>query len=318
MPVAATNESAIIVFHQGALGDFLLTLSIIQSARRLSDSPRVITVASSAAARLAAGRSVVDDHYTPDAVGLHALFSDAGGVGPRLQSLLHLTAPKLILSFLSDTAHQIRRRLGEAVAGPVVSLDPRPKEGDGRHITAQWTDALRKQGLNVADPEPAHIRIDPDEQDAGPSGKRVIIHPGSGSRAKCWPLERFMAIADTWRDFSIHWMLGPAECERDPQHHARLRERTAQRSETLIVEDDLLHAARHLAGAALYVGNDSGMTHLAAALGTPTVAIFGPTDPRVWRPLGDHVHIISPSQPTDIIHVETEHVSSICIEQTTE
>jgi heptosyltransferase III len=275
-------------------------------------------VASSPAARLAAGRSVVDDHYTSDAVGLHALFSDAGGVGPRLQSLLHLTAPKLILSFLSDTAHEIHHRLVEAVAGRVASLDPRPKEGDGRHITARWTDALRKQGVNVADPEPAHIRIDQHEQDAAPSGKRVIIHPGSGGRAKCWPLERFMAVADTLRDFEIHWMLGLAECERDPQHHARLQERTAHRSETLIVEDDLLDAARHLAGAALHVGNDSGMTHLAAALGTPTVAIFGPTDPRIWRPLGDHVQIISPSQPTDIIHVETERVSSICIEQTTE
>ena len=47
----------------------------------------------------------------------------------------------------------------------------------------------------------------------------------------------------------------------------------------------------------LYVGNDSGMTHLAAAIRLPTVAIFGTTDPHMWRPLGDHVRIVSPAEP---------------------
>jgi ADP-heptose:LPS heptosyltransferase len=245
-------------------------------------------------------------------MGMHALFMEQGGVGPQLQSLLHLTAPKMILSFLTDTSHDIHQRLANEFAGKAASLDPREKPRLKTHITTQWTDALREQGVNVTGPEPARIRLD---SDAKTTGKFIVIHPGSGGRAKCWPLERFMDVADALNDHEIRWMLGPAECERDPDLHARLKGRIQHRGESLIIDEDLFNAARQPAGAALYLGNDSGMTHLAAALGIRTVAVFGPTDPRVWRPLGEHVQIIAPPEPTDIINVETDRVKHICIEQ---
>jgi heptosyltransferase-2 len=56
--------------------------------------------------------------------------------------------------------------------------------------------------------------------------------------------------------------------------------------------DDLYHLACWLRQARLYVGNDSGISHLAAAVGIPTVAIFGPTDPAVWAPRGAHVAVV--------------------------
>ena len=56
--------------------------------------------------------------------------------------------------------------------------------------------------------------------------------------------------------------------------------------------DDLYELAQWLARARLYIGNDSGITHLAAAVGTPVVAVFGPTDPAVWGPRGDHVRVV--------------------------
>jgi ADP-heptose:LPS heptosyltransferase len=61
--------------------------------------------------------------------------------------------------------------------------------------------------------------------------------------------------------------------------------------------DDLYELACWLAGASLYVGNDSGITHLAAAAGAPVVALFGPTDPAVWAPRGPRVRVVATGRP---------------------
>jgi ADP-heptose:LPS heptosyltransferase len=71
------------------------------------------------------------------------------------------------------------------------------------------------------------------------------------------------------------------------------------RDESLLVEEDLCKAAEQMASFDLYVGNDSGTTHLAAAIGLPTVAIFGTTDPQIWRPLGEHVTVVATEPPAD-------------------
>lgn len=60
----------------------------------------------------------------------------------------------------------------------------------------------------------------------------------------------------------------------------------------LLHAESLVELARSLAGARLYIGNDSGVSHLAAAVGCPTVVLFGPTDPRVWAPRGGHVTVV--------------------------
>jgi ADP-heptose:LPS heptosyltransferase len=87
-----------------------------------------------------------------------------------------------------------------------------------------------------------------------------------------------------------------------------LRHRLETRRELLVVEDDFIDAAKRMADADLYVGNDAGMTHVAAAMGMPTVAIFGPTDPCVWRPFGEHVVTVAPETPTAIEAVSAEQV----------
>jgi hypothetical protein len=106
----------------------------------------------------------------------------------------------------------------------------------------------------------------------------AVVHPFSGSRRKNWPLHKFRAVAaHLERLMSVRWCAG----EEDPQipHSVRI--------------PDLYDLACWLAKARLYVGNDSGITHLAAAVGTPTVALFGPTDPAIWAPRGPHVRVVT-------------------------
>jgi ADP-heptose:LPS heptosyltransferase len=104
-----------------------------------------------------------------------------------------------------------------------------------------------------------------------------VIHPFSGSARKNWPLEKFRQLAHGLeRNMHVHWCAGPD----DPPLPGAVR------------IDDLYELARWLARARLYIGNDSCITHLAAAAGTPVLALFGPTDPARWAPRGPNVRVL--------------------------
>ncbi len=102
----------------------------------------------------------------------------------------------------------------------------------------------------------------------------AIIHPFSGSSKKNWPLSRFQTLSNAL-PLEVEWLAGPEEELRDANRF-----------------DDLLEAAAWIRGARLYIGNDAGMTHLAAATGVQTLALFGPTDPAVWAPRGENVTVL--------------------------
>ena len=109
-------------------------------------------------------------------------------------------------------------------------------------------------------------------------GEFVAVHPFSGSAAKNWPLQNFRMLASTL-SLPVQFCAGPEE-----------RLDGARRF------DSLSDVASWLASARAYVGNDSGISHLAGAVGTPVVAIFRTTDPRVWAPRGSAVIVLQ--EPT--------------------
>jgi len=115
-------------------------------------------------------------------------------------------------------------------------------------------------------------------------GGFAVIHPFSGSPKKCWPLDRYKALARMIEPhLPVRWCAGPEEPLPDA-----------------VRITDLYELGCWLATARVYVGNDSGITHLAAAVGTPVVALFGPTDPRIWAPRGPQVRVIAKPALEDI------------------
>jgi ADP-heptose:LPS heptosyltransferase len=117
----------------------------------------------------------------------------------------------------------------------------------------------------------------------------IIIHPGAGAARKCWPAERFVSLARILASSGadVRFVIGEVEREQWPQQRIADLHRVSRIEQP----QNYLELFEMIREAWLFIGNDSGPTHLAAICGVPTVALFG-TDPRRWRPIGPHVHIV--------------------------
>jgi heptosyltransferase III len=111
----------------------------------------------------------------------------------------------------------------------------------------------------------------------------AVIHPFSGSVRKNWPIERYRELSSAL-EMPMKWCAGPEE-----------------NLENAVRIENLYDLGCWLATARVYIGNDSGITHLAAAVGTPVVAIFVSTDPRVWAPRGHRVAALQNPTVQDVI-----------------
>jgi hypothetical protein len=124
------------------------------------------------------------------------------------------------------------------------------------------------------------------------AGDAIVVHPFSGGKGKNWPLDRFRQVAEQM-PYRVEWLAGPEE-----QLQGALR------------FDSLADLAAHIATARLYLGNDSGITHLAAAAGAPTLALFGPTEPKIWAPRGQNVTVLR-ANPVGTAPMDSLTVSAV-------
>lgn len=261
-----------LLIRPGAIGDFILSLPALEFAR--ADYTEVWT----------AGQNVPLVRFADRAASIASTGLDLGGiegVEPPASLWERLRSFDSIYSWYGAARQDFRR----AVEGlPFRFFPALPADGAGMHAA----DFYLKQ---VGAPPGGLPRLDCPRRDGG----FAVIHPFSGSARKNWPLERYRALA-AWLGarMPVHWCAGPTE----PLEGAwRI--------------DDLYALACRLAGARLYIGNDSGITHLAAAAGAPAVALFGPTDPLVWAPRGVGVVVVARSPEPAIASLPLETVVSV-------
>jgi len=297
VPTHGDDESArVCLIHAGAIGDFILALRVVGSLRSHFPTAAVDVLGHQAIASLAVGRGGVDSVTSLERLRVHTMFSEDGPVDSSC--VAYFASFGMIVNMYATAEQTFTRRLHEISSARVVTIDTAPRSRT-RHVTEDWLDDLRAGGITPS-PSPPTLRFGDDERRQGRQrlcgltgdgdGPIVLVHPGSGGRTKCWPLERFVGLAEALRTTGARcvFMLGPVELER----HGETIESRLSAIAPVLVEGDLVRVATIIAAADAYVGNDAGMTHLAAATGTPTVAIFGPTDPAVWRPLGEHVTVV--------------------------
>ena len=282
-----------LVFHQAALGDFVLTFPLLQAL-----PGRTEVIAPWSKAWLA--QTVCEDVRAMDIelFEFSRLHTPGGpsAVSPAVAELF--SAAERVISFVSNGGDAWSANMARLTPRAKLAFClPRPSDDWTGHVCDWHRTQLQEQGIDLPDvPAPQRPLTD------GP----ILIHPGSGGADKCWPIDRFEHLMTALRDMDrrVLPVLGEVEVERWPKPVLEhwVREHGAALPRTL---DDLYQLIDQ---AGSYVGNDAGPTHLAAQLGVPTVALFGPTDPQRWKPIGASVTVIAPEKPQTMSWLDVDHV----------
>jgi hypothetical protein len=238
--------------------------------------------------RLAAAEGLAETWFPIEAAWTASLF--AGDAGPEARRMLAAFAHILVFSSSEALASSLHRIAGARVC----RFPPRPPADQHVHVTEHALEHIRRCGLLPApdwtSPETALCAALPIVK--SPS-KTVLIHPGAGSPRKRWPLSGFREVAVQLAALRLspEFVIGPADQDLLPE--------LARRGAAVRRPNDSIELSALLRSAAAYIGNDSGVSHLAAWTGLPSVVIFGPTDPVRWRPRGRSIEVVQP--PLDCI-----------------
>jgi heptosyltransferase III len=283
----------IVVFRGGALGDIVLTLPILGALRAFYPGCFITFFAPYPQATLAAG--FADRIIDLNSASLVGLFNPDVVLADSL--LEHLRAD-LTISYLSDPEKVIERQFlrsttANFLRGPFrLDLERCP-------AVEQLAQPLRVLGIDSIDPVP-RLTV----PSAGPSPGLLAIHPGSGSPKKNWPLNRWAQLLAKLVPCFDNVLLVAGEA--DTEIAEVIPPLIPADKLRLCVNRSLSDLVVELSQATLFVGHDSGVSHVAAATGIRTIALFGPTDPIIWSPNGDHVTVVqSPDRTMAGLAVET-------------
>ena len=267
-----------IVIRPCGVGDTVLMLPFLEAL----SAEEIVFMGRPDRSGFLAGRSAVGRVISMDSFGAPSLFSGQ----PSAEAKGFFSRFDTAVAFMREDAEEFRRALLRAGVREAHGLDisPRPAQ----HACDRAVELAAGLGLPAVEAGAVpRLRVLPgDVERARGEGFREgvwAVHPGSGGAKKNWPVECFAEVARALSD--VLFLAGPAEEE-------RLREIEDSSPGRLLLSPDWELLVGVLALARGYVGNDSGITHLAAALGVPTVAVFGPTDPAVWTPRGRKVKVL--------------------------
>lgn len=275
----------ILVLRGGALGDFIVTIPALRLLREGWPQARLELAGNRSAAELGRLSGLLDEVHSQHDARWAQLYSPAP-LTPEFASWL--ADFDLVVSYWPDAEGVLASHFPADAGQRFCSAPAMPASAPAaRH----YCEALRPLGLAQM-PTDFRSRI-PFEM---PRSEQIALHPGSGSPRKNWPPHR-------WRELCARLPSRPLIVggEADEAALAALRDHGS-----LFVHRPLAELARTLAQSRLFIGHDSGVSHVAAAVGTPCVLLFGPTDPAMWAPPGDHVRIVR--RATDLSAISVDDV----------
>lgn len=289
--------SRILVIGGGAIGDFILTLPAIRLLREAFPSAGLEILGYEHIVRLALVSGYAEAIRSIEFGPLAGFFCADGTLDPELSD--YFGGFEKVISYLYDPdgifAANLRR------AGVRHLLTGSPKISGAEHAARQLARPLESLGLFLLDQAATILpnekrRVDP---------SLFAIHCGSGSERKNWPLDRLIsltqALLEEDRSRQILLVIGEADEARGRELQASLPENRIQLAKNL----PLVELARRLQRCACFLGHDSGISHLAAGVGAPSLLLFGPTDPTIWAPQNPQVRVLrAPSRTLEGIALQ--------------
>lgn len=276
--------SRILVIRGGAIGDFILTLPALKLLRVAYPESHLEVLGYKHIVALAEMSGYANATRSIEYARLSSFFSRDGELAPELVD--YFRNFQQVISYLFDPDEIFASNLRRAgVRNLIVGS---PKITDQGHAARQLARPLEKLGLYLDDPAAAILpngakKVDP---------LLIALHPGSGSETKNWPLQNWVAVTESLLagDAARRLLLvaGEADAERIARFSAILPNDRVQYAQNL----SLVDLAARLQNCALFLGHDSGISHLVAAVGTPSLLLFGPTDPAIWAPANRNVKVL--------------------------
>lgn len=272
-----------LIIHQGSLGDLVVAFRALSA---LKTAPRELDIlCRHSLGKLAFELGLVDRWFPLEGARYASLYCDV--LDPKVYDMMR-PYHEIILFSHSDSHAQL---LQQSTGKKVYRVQPRPRPKENTLVADHLLSSLSAYGLIKEDRK--YVSVGSHHGNFGETinSKRIWIHPGSGGRDKMWPLSKFLKVGKklSSNNWQPAYIIGPAET-----FLAKPLLSNPETAGSVFQVSDLIELVQLLKSGTAYIGNDSGVTHLAAFLGLPTIAIFGPSDPRRWQPQGPRVMVVKP------------------------
>jgi len=296
---AALVKGKILVIRGGAIGDFILTLPAISALRGQFPQAHLEVLGYPHIVQLAQAGGLVDRVQSIEARALAGFFARHGDLSEDLCD--YFSEFDIIVSYLFDPDQIFQTNVARCTRAQFIAGPHRPNEAAKVHATKVYLQPLERLAIFGADPVP-RLALDSLKAE-GVSVGQVALHPGSGSEKKNWPEEKWAdllrrVIHSTALDVLL--VGGEAEGERLQRLGAVLPPARVRVAQSL----PLVQLGRMLQSSSAFVGHDSGISHLAGALGLRGLVLWGDTVEEIWRPPQERMVVLKNSGGLADISVE--------------
>ena len=281
----------ILVIRGGAIGDFILTLPALKLLRDNFKSAHIEILGYKAIVALAENRYYANATRSIEYGPLSRFFARGTELPPELME--YFGSFDLIVSYLFDPDEIFANNLKRCGARQLITASAKLAGSD--HAARQLAKPLEQLGLQLND---SAAVLFPNEADrcaaagflGSVEGDVIAIHPGSGSETKNWPLQNWVELGNYLLGTKAHSLI-VVSGEADEKQMTQLQSVWKNEPVRFAANLPLPHLAAILENS-LFVGHDSGISHLAAAAGARCVLLFGPTDPAIWAPMNEKAQVL--------------------------
>lgn len=284
----APTQGKILVIRGGAIGDFILTLPVLGALRQQFPKAHVEVLGYPHIAQLALAGGLVRRVQSIESRALAAFFARDGDLAESLVD--YFSEFDLIISYLYDPDHIFKTNVGRCTQAQFIAGPHRPDDQLNLHATEVFLKPLESLAIFDADSTPRLV-IQKAFDTTLATGRWLAVHPGSGSENKNWPEQHWLELLrHLVQSTTLHLLLAGGEAERGRLE--RLATSLPPTRIKLMQSAPLPELAQWLASCIAFVGHDSGISHLAAAVGLRSLILWGDTAEAVWRPLSREMTIL--------------------------
>jgi ADP-heptose:LPS heptosyltransferase len=298
----------ILVIRGGAIGDFILTLPVLSALRTHFPQSQLHLVAYPRVAELARAAGLADEVRSIEARALSTFFAPHASLDEELCRYFESFAA--VVSYLYDFNEVFQKNFKRCSRAQFIQGPHRPDETQAIHATEVFLKPLERLAIFASDPTPKlTLQNGSSKIESAP---RLALHPGSGSEKKNWPEINWAALLTKLLEVGhLNLLLigGEAEGGRIDRLRSLAPADRCQVARNLPLPD----LARAMISCCGFIGHDSGITHLAGALGLPGLALWGDSNEKIWRPRSDKIKIIRDDRGLARLAVErvTEEIAQL-------